>query len=333
VTLLSGKDSLVRLLVPAILFAVCVSAEAQQHAIPRIGYLSPLSPSSDNRLESFRGGLRELGYIEGTNIGIEYRYTRGNADRAMKAAAELAALNVDVMVAAGGDILIRAAQNASGTIPIIMMGQGSDPVAAGFVKSLAHPGGNITGLTSLTTELTGKRLELFKLAVSKITRLAFIYDASLPSSAPELKEVQTAADALKMTVQSFKVIDAPELNKVLGEMSKQPPDGLYANMAGAVINADEKKIVAFALKNRVPSMYSNKSAVEVGGLMSYAPDLTDRYRRVAYYVAKILKGAKPDDLPIEQPTKFELVINLKTAKQIGLTIPPNVLARADRVIK
>jgi putative ABC transport system substrate-binding protein len=284
------------------------------------------------RSEAIRLALRELGYIEGQNIATEYRYAEGNLDRAPDLAAELVRLKVDIIVA-GGDPGIRAAKNATKTIPIVMAGQGSDPVEAGFVENLARPGANVTGLTNLTRELGGKRLELLKESVPKFARVAVLYASGSSSSVLELKEVlPAAARALGLMVRSWEVRDADGFDRVFATLNKDRPDGLYV-LASNLMYVNEKRTVGFALKNRLPSMYNRREAVDAGGLMSYGADLVDSYRRVAYYVDKILKGAKPADLPVEQPTKFELVINLKTAKQIGLTIPPNVLARADKVIR
>jgi len=229
--------------------------------------------------------------------------------------------------------VIQAAKNATKTIPIVMVGAGLDPVKAGFIDSLARPGGNVTGLTLLSRELGGKRLELLKEAVPKVARVAVLYDSANRAQVLELKEVlPVAARALGLTVQPWEVRAADDFDKVFAALSKERPDGLYV-LGGPLMFANEKRTAGFALKSRLPSVYSNREAVDAGGLMSYGADLADSYRRVAYYVDKILKGAKPADLPVEQPTKFELVINLKTAKQIALTIPPNVLARADRVIR
>ena len=229
--------------------------------------------------------------------------------------------------------MIRSAKNATKTIPIVMTGYGFDPVEAGFVESLARPGGNVTGITNLTGELGGKRLELLKEAVPKLARVAVLYDPAGPSNVREVKEVlPVAARALGLTIQPWEVRAADGFEKVFAALNKQRPDGLYV-YGGPLMNANQKRIVGFALKSRLPSMYQRREAVDAGGLMSYGADLADSYRRVAYYVDRILKGAKPADLPVEQPTKFELVINLKTAKQIGLTIPPEVLARANRLIK
>ena len=321
--------------VVVVLLAVGVIAEAQQpKKVPRIGYLSSIDPATEStRSEAIRLALRELGYIEGQNIAIEYRYAEGKLDRFPELAAELVRLKVDIIVVAGGDRLIRAAKNATKTIPIVMTGAGSDPVEAGLVESLARPGGNVTGLTNLSRELGGKRLELLKEAVPKVARVAVLYDPATPASVLEVKEVlPVAARALGLTIQPWEVRDADGFERVFAALNKQRPDGLYVT-GGPLMNANQKRIVGFALKSRLPSMYGNREAVDAGGLMYYGADLADSYRRVAYYVDRILKGAKPADLPVEQPTKFELVINLKTAKQIGLTIPPEVLARANKVIK
>ena len=243
-------------------------------------------------------------------------------------------MKVDIIVVSTGDVTIQAAKNATKTIPIVMMGQGTDPVKAGFIESLARPSGNVTCLTNLGRELGGKRLELLKEAVPKLSRVAVLYDPANQPSLHEVKELLPAdARALKLTIQPWEIRAVDDFEKVFAALNKQRPDGLYAFGAGPVMRPNQKRIVDFALKSRLPSMYGDKQFVEAGGLMSYGADFADSYRRVAIYVDKILKGAKPADLPVEQPTKFELVINLKTAKQIGVTIPPNVLARADKVIK
>ncbi len=320
----------------SMLLAPCFPAEAQQpKKVSRIGYLSPVDPAGDSaRAQGIRLALRELGYIEGQNIAIEYRYAEGRPDRESGLAAELVRLKVDIIVVAAGDIPIRAAKNATKTIPIVMTGQGSDPVKAGHVESLARPGGNVTGLTNLTRELGGKRLELLKEAVPKLSRVAVLYDPAIPGSLHEVKELLPAnARALKLTIQPWEIRAVDDFEKVFAALNKQRPDGLYALTAGPVMRPNQKRIVAFAFKSLLPSTYNNRAAVEVGGLMSYGADVAEQYRLIAYYVDRILKGAKPAELPVEQPTKFELVINLKTAKQIGLTIPPEVLARANRLIK
>src|SRR5215813_14727779 len=313
---------------------ICANlAEAQQpKKLPRIGYLSPSDPGSEStRSDRFRVALRELGYIEGQNIAIEYRYAEGKRERNPEIAAELVHLKVHVIVVAGGDPLMRAAKNATKTIPIVIAGGGADPVEAGFVESLARPGGNVTGLTYLTGELGGKRLELLKEAVPKLSRVAVLYDPARPS-AIELKEVQTAARALGLTIQPWEVRAVDDFEGVFATQSKGRPDGLYV-IGGVLMRNNEKRTVGLALKSRLPSVYPSREFVDAGGLMSYGADPADSYKRVAYFVDRILKGAKPADLPVEQPTKFEFVINLKTAQQIGLTIPPEVLARATRLIK
>jgi putative ABC transport system substrate-binding protein len=318
------------------LLLVCVHlAEAQQPVkVPRIGYLSGVDSATDfPRSEPFRVALRELGYIEGLNIEIEYRYPEEKRDRYSELAAELVRLKVDIIVVSGGNAPILAAKNATKTIPIVLVGQGPDPVEAGFVESLARPGGNVTGLTLLSRELTGKRLELLKEAVPKVARVALLYDPASPISVVEVKELfPVAGRALGLTVRYWEVRDADGFEKVFAALNKERPDGLFVS-GGALMNNNQKRTAGFALKSRLPSMYNNREAVDAGGLMYYGADLADSYRRAATYVDKILKGAKPADLPVQQPTKFELVINQKTAKQIGLTIPPNVLARADKVIR
>jgi putative tryptophan/tyrosine transport system substrate-binding protein len=318
------------------LIAIGFPAEAQQpKKIPRIGYLSNTDAATDSaRAEGIRLALRDLGYIEGQNIAIEYRYAEGKVDRQSELAAELVRLKVDIIVVASGDPWIRAAKNATKTIPIVMVGVGSDPVRAGLVESLARPGGNVTGLTRLTRELGGKRLELLKEAVPKLARVAVLYDPASPPSLHEVKELlPAAAHALKLTIQPWEIRAVDDFDKVFAALNKQRPDGLYALTAGGVMRPNQKRIAGFALKSRLPSVSSNEEFVDAGGLISYAADDADSYRRVAIYVDKILKGAKPADLPVEQPTKFELVISLKTAKQIGVTIPQSLLYRADKVIK
>jgi len=326
------KAGVFSILFVVVLLAVAVIAGAQQpKKVPRIGFLS--AGDADFRSETIRRALRALGYIEGQNIAFEYRYAGGKRDRFSELAADLVGLNVDIIVVVGGNRIIPAAKNATKTIPIVMTGAGLDPVEAGFVESLARPGGNVTGLTNLGMELGGKRLELLKEAVAKLARVAVLYDRANPSSVLSVKEgLPVAARALGLTVRSWDVRDAGGFERVFTALNKDRPDGLYV-LGGELMIANEKRTIGFALKSRLPSVYGNKEAVDAGGLMSYGADQAESYRRVAYYVDRILKGAKPADLPVEQPTKFELVINLKTAKQIGLTIPPEVLARANRLIK
>jgi putative tryptophan/tyrosine transport system substrate-binding protein len=320
----------------ATLFAICGSIDAQQpKKVPRIGYLGATDPAGEStRSEAIRLALRELGYMEGQNIATEYRYAQGKRDRFADLTADLVRVKVDIIVVAGGNLAIRAAMNASKTIPIVMTGQGADPVALGFVENLARPGGNVTGLTNLSGELGGKRLELLREAVRKIARVVVLYDPTTSIGVREVKELlPVAARALGLTIQPWEVRDTDNFEKVFAALSKERPDGLYVPDSGPVLRANGKRIAGFALKTRLPSVYDNREAVDAGGLIYYGADVADIHRRVATYVDKILKGAKPADLPVEQPSKFELVINLKTAKQIGVVVPPKILARADRVIK
>jgi putative ABC transport system substrate-binding protein len=320
----------------AILFLASVHpTDAQQpKKVARIGYLSSADPTRDSAgSEAIRLALRELGYVEGQNIATEYRYAEGKRDRVPELAAELVRLKVDIIVVAGGLRTIQAAKNATKTIPIVMTGEGTDPVKAGLIKSLAHPGGNITGVTLLSRELGGKQLELLKEAVPKLSRVAFLYDLTNPANVLEIKDdLSAAARALNLTIEPWAVRGKDDFDRVFAEMGKQRPDGLYIP-SDPLMRDNQQRIVGFALKSRLPSTYFYREAVERGALMYYGADLADSYRRVAWYVDKILKGAKPADLPVEQPTKFELWINLKAAKQIGLTIPQSMLYRADRVIK
>ncbi len=311
-------------------------AQAQQpKKVPRIGYLSNTDPALEStRSEAIRLALRELGYIDGQNIAIEYRYTGEKLDRIPELTAELVRLKVDIIVVAGGNLWVQAAKNATKTIPIVMVGPGANPVEAGLVESLARPGGNVTGIILLSRELGGKRLELLKEAVPKLARVAVLYDPAIPGTTREVKEdLPVAAHALGLTVRPWEVRDADGFERVFAALNKERPDGLYVPGGGPLTRGNVKRIAGFALKSRLPSVYGSRESVEAGGLMSYSADLADSYRRVAYYVDKILKGSKPADLPVEQPTKFELMFNLKTAKQIGVTIPQSLLYRADRVIR
>jgi putative ABC transport system substrate-binding protein len=328
------KAGVLSILFVVLLLAVAVIAEAQQpKKVHRIGYLGATDAAGEStRSEAIRLALREFGYIEGQNIAIEYRYAEGKQDRYAELAAELVRLKVDIIVAAGGNLLVRPIKNATKTIPIVMIGQGLDPVAEGLVESLARPGGNVTGLTNLGPELAGKRLELFKEAVPKIVSVAVLYEPANPGSVLQMKEALAAGRRLALTIRSWEVRDADGFEKEFAALNKDRPDGLFVT-GGPLMTANQKRIAGLALKSRLPSMHASREYVEAGGLMSYGADRVDIYRRVAYFVDKILKGAKPADLPVEQPTKFELVINLKTAKQIGVTIPQRVLGRADKVIK
>ena len=319
----------------AMLFALSYSASAQQpKKVPLIGYLSLLDPAGESsRSEPIRLALRERGYIEGQNIAIEYRYAEGKRDRLPGLAADLVRLKVDIILVAGGIRPIGVTKNATKTIPIVMVGLSADPVETGLVESLARPGGNVTGLTLLSRELGGKRLELLKEAIPKLATVAVLYESTNPQSVLEVKELlPVAARALRLTLQPWEVRGADNFERVFVSLSKQRPDGIYAS-SGPLMRANQKRIVGLTLKSRLPSIYYDREFVDAGGLVSYAADEAESYRRVAYFVDRILKGAKPADLPVEQPTKFELVINLKTAKQIGLTIPQSMLYRADKVIK
>ena len=280
------------------------------------------------QVEAFRQGLRDLGYTEGKNIVVEYRYVEGKLDRYPSLVAELVQLKVDILVVTAA---ILTAQQATKTIPIVMVTNG-DPVAEGFVDSLARPGGNITGLTRLTRELSGKRLELLKEAVPTISRVGVLWDTNVTRPGIAIKDYEAAGTALKLQLQSLEVRGPnPDLEGAFQGAAKGRANALVT-ILNPLLNRYRKQIAELAIKKRLPSMYEARDYVEVGGLMSYASN-DESFRRAAFYVDKILKGAKPAELPVEQPTKFELVINLKTAKQIGLTIPPNLLARADKVIK
>jgi putative ABC transport system substrate-binding protein len=304
-------------------------AEAQQPTkVPRIGFLAAISPAAISaRIEAFRQGLNELGYIEGKNIVIEWR--SAEADRVPGLAAELVRLKVDVIVTAG-PLSTRPAEGATKTIPIVMA-QDDDPVGNGFVASLARPGGNITGLASLSPELSGKQLELLKEIVPKLSRMAVLGSSTRPGNAQSLRETELAAGAFGVKLQYLDVLGPKDIDTAFREAGIARADAVLMLVATGV--PQRKQVVELAVKSRLPVISGRPELVEAGGLMTYGASLNDLYRRAATYVDKILKGAKPADLPIEQPTKFELVINLKTAKHIGLTIPPNVLARADRVIR
>jgi putative ABC transport system substrate-binding protein len=314
------------------LLGLGIPAEAQQPAkIPRIGYLGGATPAALSvRLNAFRQGLHELGYVEGKNIVIEYRYAEGKLDRLAVLAAEFVQLKVDVIVA-GGPQATRAAKEATITIPIIMTFD-NDPVGNGFVASLARPGGNVTGLSTLYPEISGKQLELLKEIVPRLSRLAVLGNSTHPGNAQALKETKLATEALAVQLQYLDVRDATDIETAFRAASKGRADGVLV-LENAVLTSHRKQLVDLAVKNRLPAIYPQTEYMEAGGLMYYGANTTDLFRRSATYVDKILKGAKPADLPVEQPTKFEFVINLKTAKQIGLTIPPNVLARADRVFR
>ena len=313
--------------------AAVTLAQAQQPAkIPRIGYLNAVSPSSvSDRIEAFRQGLRDLGYVEGKNIVIVSRYADGNLDRLPALAAELASLKVDVIVSSG-PVPTRFMKKATSTIPIVMA-QDSDPVGNGFVANLARPGGNITGLSTLAPALSGKRLELLKEIVPRLSRVAVFGTSTQPGNAQALKEVELAARAFGIKLQYIDVLDPKDIETAFRAAGKGRADAVLMMLPSGVVNSLRKEIAELAVKSRLPATYQASEYVEAGGLMSYGVSIDDLNRRAATYVDKILKGAKPADLPVEQPMKFELVINLKAAKQIGLTIPPDMLYRADKIIK
>jgi putative ABC transport system substrate-binding protein len=319
----------------AMLIALCWSAEAQQPTkVPRIGRLNatpPFSAFEKDRSEAFRQGLRDLGYVEGKNIVIEWRNGDGKPDRLRELASELVRLKVDVIVTAGGTST-RAAKEATATIPIVMT-QDTDPVGNGFVASLARPGGNITGLSRLAPELSGKQLELLKETVPRLSRVAVLGRSTQPADAQILREIEGAASVLGVKVQYLDVRDPKDFETAFREARKGRAGAVLMLVGGPVFNPHRARVFELAVKSRLPVIYRNREDVEGGGLMSYGVNLPDMDRRAATYVDKILKGTKPADIPVEQPVKFDFIINLKVAKQIGLTIPPNVLVRADRVIR
>jgi len=325
----------------AMLFALCFPAEAQQAGkVYRIGYLSGFfSPATDPGQNPFRQGLAELGYVEGQNLVIEYRYRKRQKvrqrlfDVAAPLAAELVGLKVDVIVTSASPSVIRAAQRATSTIPIVMTGSVVDPVKAGFVESLARPGGNITGLTNLASYLHAKRLQLLKEAFPRISRVAILWPLGQQKAA--MKEIQAVAQALKIQIQSVNVfgrLGLDGLESAFSAISREAPDALLVAQTYFMIT-HRARIIEFAAKKRLPAIYGGSRFADAGGLMFYGPNTNNLYRQAAIYVNKILKGAQPADLPIEQPRKFDLVINLKAAKARGLTIPPAVLLQATKVIK
>jgi putative ABC transport system substrate-binding protein len=329
------RKILIRLALCALLPALCASAEAQQpKKVPRIGMLGIVSASAaEGRIEAFRQGLRELGYVEGKNIVIEYRTAEGKLENLPALAAELVRLKVDVIITRGPPPT-RSAKEATNTIPIVM-GWDYDPVGNGFVASLAQPGGNITGLSSLAPEISGKQLELLKEIVPKLAQVAVIGLRTIQGNAQALKEMEAVAGVLGVHLQYLEVRGPTDIETAFRAASKGRVDAVLMLVSGGIVDAHRTTIVELAVKTRLPVIYGTggREFVEAGGLMSYGVNNLDLDRRAATYVDKILKGRKPADLPVEQPKKFEFIINLKAAKQIGLTIPPNVLARADKVIK
>ena len=326
----SNKLNFVLCAVCAMFLALCASVEAQQpKKIPRIGWLGAARTSAP-RMEAFRQGLHELGYTEGKNIVIEYRYAEGKLDRLPALAADLVRLNVDVIVA-GSPQVTRSAKQATSTIPIVMAFD-DDPVGSGFVASLARPGGNVTGLSTLFPEMSAKQLELLKQIVPKLSHVTVLGNATQPGNPQALREINIAADGFRVQVQYLEVRDPKDIEPAFREASKGHADAVLV-LSTTILYFNRKQVSDLALKSRLPTIYGRPEYVDVGGLVYYGPSYTDLYRRAAVYVDKILKGSKPADLPVEQPTKFELIVNLKAAKQIGLTIPPKILARADRVMR
>jgi len=326
------SKKVIRLALSAVLFALSVPTEAQQpKTVPRVARLGagPLSANSD-RHEAFRQGLRELEYVEGKNIVIEWRSAEGKPERLPAVAAELVRRKVDIIVTSGGSAT-RAAKEATSTIPIVMAND-PDPVANGFVASLARPGGNITGLSTLAPELGGKRLDLLKETVPRLSRVAVFGISTTPGYAHQLRELELAAGALKVKLQYLDVLSPKDIETAFRAASKGRAEAVLM-LQGGVLVSQRTQIIELAVKNRLPAIYPNSLFVDAGGLMTYGVSLTDLDRRAATYVDKILKGRTPADLPVEQPMKFEFIVNLKAAKQIGLTIPPNVLVRADKVIR
>jgi putative ABC transport system substrate-binding protein len=315
----------------AILFALCVPADAQpQTKVPKIGLLRARLTASGTSLDALVRELRAIGYVEGKNIAFDSRSAENKLDRLPALADELVHLKVDVIIAAAMEEAL-AAKSVTGTIPIVFLG-GGDPVAGGLVDSLARPGGNITGFTNISPVLAGKRLELLKETIPKLTRVAVLWDPSVSSTAQQWKENQLPARELGLQLYSMEISSVDKFESVFAEAIKAGSSALVV-AGGPLAASNHKRIAELAIKHRLPSIYPDIRYASAGGLMSYGADRAEPYKRIASMVDKILKGAKPAELPVEQPTKFELVINLKAAKQIGLTIPPNVLVRADRVIK
>ena len=313
--------------------AACPPVDAQQAPkIAKIGFLAPSTPAAGAHIiEAFRQGLRELGYVEGKTAVLEVRYGEARFERLPELARELVGLKADVIVT-GTDVAIAAVKRETQTIPIVMVNS-NDPVGTGFVASLARPGGNVTGLSNISPELSGKRLELLREVVPGLSRVAFLWNPDIRGAVLDYKETEGAARSLRLELQSVEVSRAADLERAFSAVTNQRAQALVMPAANPVGFANRGQIASFAQKNRLPSMYAQKEYVDAGGLMSYGPSTPDMYRRAATYVDKILKGAKPTDLPVEQPTKFELVINVKTAKVLGLTIPQSLLLRADQVIQ
>jgi putative tryptophan/tyrosine transport system substrate-binding protein len=312
-------------------FGLEAAAAQQPGKVPQIGFISGGFPSGSlGNVEAFRKGLRELGYVEGKNIKVEFRYAETKVERYPEFLAELIRLKVDVIVTSSTPPTL-AAKDATKTVPIVFVAVG-DPVVSGLVASLARPGGNLTGLSILAPELSGKRLELLKEAVPRLSRVAILYNPANPATTPILKEIDAAAQALGLQLQSLEARNIKEFESAFQAATRGNAKAL-AVLVDPLFTSNRKRIVELATKNRLPAIYSWTEFVDDGGLMSYGPSFPDLFRRAATYVDKILKGRTPADLPVEQPMRFELIINLNAAKQIGLTVPPNLLVRADRVIR
>jgi putative ABC transport system substrate-binding protein len=327
-----GKKVIMVLLVGLALASFRLADAQQPKKIAKIAYLAPSTTAAAAPLvEAFRQGLRELGYVEGKTFVLELRYGEAKAERLPEIARELVGLKVDVIVTAT-DVAIAAVKRETQTIPIVMANS-TDPVGTGFVASLARPGRNVTGLSSISPELSGKRLELLKEVIPGLSRVAFLWNPDVRGAVLDYKETEGAASSLRLQLQSVEVVRAEDFDHAFSGITKERAQALMMPAANPVGFANRSQIASFAQKNRLPSIFSQREYVDAGGLMAYGPNTPDMHRRAATYVDKILKGAKPADLPVEQPKKFEFIVNLQTAKQIGLTIPPNVLVRADRVIK
>jgi putative ABC transport system substrate-binding protein len=328
---MARKTIIVVWLIALALASFRLAGAQQVGKVPRVGFLGAATAFAvAARVEAFRQGLRELGYVEGKNIVIQWRFAEGKVDRLPALIADLARIKVEVIVTAGGTVT-RAAKEASVMIPIVM-GFDNDPVGSAFVASLAHPGGNITGLSSLAPEISGKQLELLKETIPKLSRITVFGTSIQPATALSLRETQRSAEAFKVQIQYLDIQGPKDIENAFQDARKGRADAVLV-LGSPILESHRTEVTDLAAKNRLPAIYHATEFVEAGGLMTYSVSLTDLFRRAATYVDKILKGAKPGDLPVEQPTKFDFIVNLKAAKQIGLTIPPNVLARADRVIK
>ena len=327
----TGRRKIFSFVLGALLIALSCPAEAQQpKKVHRIGYLANTEATTAVDIKPLRERLRELGYVEGQNLRIEYRYFGSNVERLSELAAELVRLKPELIAVVGNEAA-SAATKATEVIPIVMVST-SEAVRSGFVASLAHPGGNVTGLTSMGGDVLGKRLELLSEIISNFSRAGFLWSPSSPTAADNLKETESSARSLKIDLTSLETKDPADIDKVFQTAAAKRVQGVVVD-GSAFFTAHQKQLIALELKHRLPTMYPNPRFVDAGGLMTYGQDRKEHYRRAAEIIDKVLKGIKPADIPVERPTKLEFVINLKTAKQIGLTIPPNVLARADRVIR